>query len=103
MLPWSSVVTSVSPPPGGSSGRRRIDEARWNFLPSLVERWMKDMLVLKPQGPDSQMFPSGSSFARGSPSVRCASTTVAGEKRAFQAWKPGIGKTVVGFVVEPGG
>src|SRR6266508_1083748 len=102
-LPWSSTATSVSPPPGGSSGREPIVETRWNFLPSLVERWMNDMLVEKPHGPDSQMFPSASIFTSGSPSVRCESTTAAGVNRAFQAWKLGIGKTVGALVVEPGG
>ena len=68
-----------------------IVETRWNFLPSVVERWMNDMLVLKPQGPDSQRFPSASIFTSGSPSVRCGSTTVAGVNFAFQAWKFGMG------------
>ncbi len=64
---------------------------------------MNDMLVEKPHGPDSQMFPSASIFTSGSPSVRCESTTAAGVNRAFQAWKLGIGKTVGALVVEPGG
>ena len=45
---------------------------------------MNDMLVVKPQGPDSQMLPSASTVTSGSPSVRCASTTVAGANFAFQ-------------------
>ena len=64
---------------------------------------MNDMLVEKPHGPDSQMFPSASSLTSGSPSVRCGSTTVEGENFALQAWKLGIGKTVTGFCSEPGG
>src|SRR6476660_8862143 len=64
---------------------------------------MNDMFVLKPQGPDSQMFPSESTFRSGSPSVLCASTTAAGVNRALQAEKLGIGWTVTGFPIEPGG
>ena len=33
---------SVSPPPGGPSGRVPIVLTRWNSLPSFVERWTKD-------------------------------------------------------------
>jgi hypothetical protein len=45
---------------------------------------MNDCAVEKPQGPVSQIDPSASIRFRGSPSVRCGSTTVAGAKRAFQ-------------------
>src|SRR5919201_6020356 len=76
-LPWSSLTMSVSPPPGPGSGRSPAGLSTWNESPLSVERWMNELLVVVPQGPDSQMFPFWSKWASGSPSVRCASTTVA--------------------------
>src|ERR1041384_4831277 len=74
---WSSVAMSVSPPPGPGSGLRPTGLSTWNERPPSVERWMNELFVVVPQGPDSQMFPFWSKWVSGSPSVRCASTTVA--------------------------
>jgi hypothetical protein len=74
---------SVSPPPGGRSGRRPVSATRWNSCPSFVERWMNEFWLCVPHGPDSQNVPSESMRLSGSPSVRCASTTVADENFAF--------------------
>src|SRR5438132_5820464 len=76
-LPWSSVTMSVSPPPGPGSGLRPTGLSTWNERPLSVERWMNELLVVVPHGPDSQMFPFASKWSSGSPSVRWASTTVA--------------------------
>jgi len=89
-------------PPGGPSGRVPVVLTRWNSLPSFVERWI-NMVVVKPHGPHSQRRPSASAVTSGSPSVRCGSTTVAGANLASHAEYDGIGVTVIGFVVEPGG
>src|SRR5919197_3599641 len=56
-LPWSSVAMSVSPPPGPGSGRRPAGLSTWKERPVSVERWMNELLVVVPQGPDSQMLP----------------------------------------------
>ena len=53
---------------------------------------MNDMSVVVPHGPDSQMLPSGSIRSTGSPSVRCASTTVAAEN----AWVDEVVKAALG-------
>src|SRR6266581_3899676 len=76
-LPWSSVTMSVSPPPGPGSGLKPTGLSTWNESPPSVERWMNELFVVVPQGPDSQMFPFWSKWSSGSPSVRWASTTVA--------------------------
>ncbi len=44
---------------------------------------MKEFCVVVPQGPDSQRLPLLSKKSSGSPSVRWASTTVAGLKRSL--------------------
>src|SRR5581483_2076499 len=64
---------------------------------------MKDCAVVKPHGPDSQIPPSGSTTCSGSPSVRCASTTVAGANVAFHVAYVGIGVPVVGSFCDGGG
>src|SRR5207248_2519739 len=40
--PWSSTTTSVSPPPGGASGRTPSGLSSWNSSPSSVERCTHD-------------------------------------------------------------
>src|ERR1043166_6022201 len=82
-LPWSSVAMSVSPPPGPGSGLSPAGLSTWNESPPSVERWMNELFVVVPQGPDSQMLPFWSKWSSGSPSVRCASTTVALLKLSF--------------------
>jgi len=69
-LPWSSVTTSVSPPPGPGSGRSPFGLSTWNSRPPSVDRWMNEFCVVVPHGPDSQTPPSGSTMSTGSPSVR---------------------------------
>jgi hypothetical protein len=69
----------------------------------LVERWTNELFVVVPHGPDSRIVPSPGTNVRGSPSVRCGSTTVDEENVAFQLPYFGVGVTVIGFVVEPGG
>src|SRR6476646_9129081 len=76
-LPWSSVAISVSPPPGPGSGLRPAGLSTWKERPLSVDRWMNELFVVVPQGPDSQTFPFASKWSSGSPSVRWASTTVA--------------------------
>ena len=76
-LPWSSWTMSVSPPPGPGSGRSPAGLSTWNERPSSVERWMNELFVVVPHGPDSQTEPSLPKWESGSPSVRCGSTTVA--------------------------
>src|SRR2546430_3321523 len=56
-LPWSSLAMSVSPPPGPRSGLRPTGLSTWNERPPSVDRRMKELLVVVPQGPDSQIFP----------------------------------------------
>src|SRR5215204_4322349 len=97
------MAMSVSPPPGGRSGRRLVSATRWNSFPSFVERWTKEVFVVAPHGPDSRIVPSLGTNVRGSPSVRCRSTTVDDENVAFQLPYVGVGVTVIGLVVEPGG
>jgi len=59
---------------------------------------MNDMLVEKPQGPDSHRLPSASTVTSGlALRWRCGSTTVAGANFAFQVEYDGFGVTVVGF------
>src|SRR3954447_12717742 len=88
---WSSVAMSVSPPPGPGSGLRPTGLSTWKESPLSVERWMNELLVVVPQGPDSQMFPFASKWLSGSPSVRCASTTVASEN-----WSLPVTRLIVG-------
>src|SRR5437868_12388345 len=76
-LAWSSVTMSVSPPPGPGSGLRPTGLSTWKERPPSVDRWMNELFVVVPQGPYSQMLPFWSKWSSGSPSVRCASTTVA--------------------------
>src|ERR1051325_9981293 len=76
-LPWSSVAMSVSPPPGPGSGLRPAGLSTLNERPLSAERWMNELFVVVPQGPDSQILPFWSKWVSGSPSVRWASTTVA--------------------------
>src|SRR5919198_5160044 len=101
-LPWSSVTMSVSPPPGPGSGRRPFGLSTWNSSPPSVERWMNEFCVVVPQGPDSQRFPFMSNQSRGSPSVRCASTTVAGLKRSLPVVRLIVGGPTSGPGREPG-
>src|ERR671936_1376466 len=68
---------SVSPPPGPGSGLRPAGLSTWNESPLSVERWINEFCVVVPHGPDSQRLPLRSNVSSGSPSVRCASTTVA--------------------------
>src|SRR6516225_5887054 len=103
MLPWSSTARSVSPPPGGASGRRPVAETRWYFWPSSVDRCTNDCAVVKPHGPDSQIAPLWSAICRGSPSVRCGSTTVAGANLAFHVPYEGLGVAASGSVSDGGG
>src|SRR6478672_4197159 len=56
-FPWSSVAMSVSPPPGPGSGLRPAGLSTWNESPLSVERWMNELFVVVPQGPDSQTLP----------------------------------------------
>src|ERR671930_1106165 len=90
-LPWSSVTMSVSPPPGPGSGRSPFGLSMWNESPLSVERWMNEFWVVVPHGPDSQMLPLWSKWSSGSPSVRCASTTVALLKLSFPATRLIVG------------
>src|SRR5919197_6142626 len=90
-LPWSSVAMSVSPPPGPGSGRSPAGLSTWKESPLSVERWMNELLVVVPHGPDSQMLPFWSKWSSGSPSVRCASTTVALLNRSFPATRLIVG------------
>ena len=93
--PWSSVMTSVSPPPGGASGRSPT-ESMWYESPASTDLWTKLFWVVVPHGPDSQMFPDRSTWTIGSPSVRWGSTMTLGAKTI-----PPVGWT--GFGVGPPG
>src|SRR3954452_14579119 len=64
-LPWSSVAMSVSPPPGPGSGLRAGGLSAGNESPSSVERWMKELFVVVPQGPDAQTLPFWSKWVSG--------------------------------------
>ena len=88
--PWSSVTTSVSPPPGGGSGRRPT-ESMWYESPASTDLWTKLFWVVVPHGPDSQMFPDRSTWTIGSPSVRCASTMTLGAKAIPPVGRMGFG------------
>src|SRR4051812_3967878 len=94
---------SVSPPPGGASGRRPIGLTVWNSSPLSVERCTHDCCVDVPNGPDSQYSELDGTTFKGSPSVRCASTTVAGENLSEPAARVGVGvpEIVVGTVPPP--
>src|SRR5437867_2128210 len=93
--PWSSVTTSVSPPPGGGSGRSPT-ESIWYESPASTDLWTKLFWVVVPHGPDSQMFPARSTWTIGSPSVRCGSTMTLGANTI-----PPVGR--MGFGVGPPG
>src|SRR3954469_3788378 len=84
-------MMSVSPPPGPGSGRSPAGLSTWNESPLSVERWINDVLRVVPQGPDSQIEPSLPKWASGSPSVRCASTTVALLNWSFPATRRIVG------------
>src|ERR1043166_4931318 len=71
-LPWSSVAMSVSPPPGPGSGLRPAGLSTLNERPLSVERWVNELFVVVPQGPDSQMFPFWSKWGSAPPSGRGA-------------------------------
>ena len=95
--PRSSVTTSVSPPPGGASGRSWIGDTMWYESPPSTDLWTKLCWVDVPHGPDSQMFPERSTWTIGSPSVRCGSTTTLGANAippvghtGFGAGPPGV-------------
>src|SRR6266545_3115585 len=96
----STAATSVSPPPGPGSGRRPTGLSTCQSRPS-VERWMNEFCVEVPHGPDSQK-PVPSMKFNGSPSVRCASITVAGLKTSLPATRLVAVAVPVPPSVEPG-
>src|SRR2546423_8784016 len=94
---------SVSPPPGPASGRIWIGETTWKLAPPSVDLCTKEFCVVVPHGPDSHQLPWASRKSSGSPSVRCASTTVDGPNTALQRVYAGVGVIPFEPGIEPGG
>ena len=63
----------------------------WKLSPWSVDLATNPWAVLNPQGPDSQILPNWSIWTRGSPSVLCGSTIVAGPNAIPPVAKVGLG------------
>src|ERR1051326_7216420 len=85
---------SLSPPPGGGSLRVPRGLVTFHWSPPSRERGPPACCVLEPKGPACQNWLPSTKLS-GSPSVRCASMTVAGPN-----WIAGTGFTVVATEAE---